>query len=227
MNKLELTQRLARECGIEKAGPLTTTGQIGEAKRLVDWIDSSWSFIQSSREYWDWMRRSASFTTVNGQALYTPTQCGILANTFGSWAENTFRCYETSAGVASEMEMYAIDYEEWRYAYDLGSLKLQRTRPFEMAVTPNQSIALGPYPSSGYTITGDYYTAPVTLIVDTDIPEMPAQFHMAIVWKAAMYYGAFEAASEVYENGKIEFTRMMRRIESYSLPGVTMGGALA
>lgn len=227
MNFLQLSQRLARETGVAGAGPSTVIGQTGEAGRLVNWVADAWNDIQTTHQDWEWLRASVSFVTMAGQARYTPTQCGITAGTFGMWARNTFRNYDTAAGVSSEIEMDFTHYEDWRQSYDLGALKLARTRPIEVTVTPAKEIALGPYPAAGYTITGDYYTAPVILSLDADTPAMPAQFHMAIVWKAMMSYGAFESASEVYARGELEFGKFMMRMTADRLPEITMAGALA
>jgi len=227
MNFLQIVQRTARECGIAGVGPATVLGQTGEAGKLVGWVQDAWNDIQTAHQMWEFLRTTASFATVAGQAVYTPLQCGIAAGTFGMWARNTFRNYDTAAGIGSEIEMDFTQYESWRSAYDLGALKLARTRPIEVTITPAKAVGLGPYPDAGYTITGDYYTAPVILTADADIPAMPAQFHMAIVWKACMSYGAFEAAPEVYQRGELEFSKLMMRLTADQLDEMTFPGALA
>ena len=173
------------------------------------------------------MRASASFVTVAGQATYTPVQCGVTAGTFGQWLRDTFRSYTTATGITSESPLGYMAYAGWRDVYELGAQRNTRAQPTVISITPAKSIALGPYPSAGYTITGDYYTAPVVLALDADTPLLPAQFHMAIVWKACMSYGAFEAAQEVYQRGELEFNKLKRRLERDRLTETEMAGPLA
>ena len=57
MNRLQLVQRLALECGV--SGDITTTiNQTGEALRLVTWVDQGWENLQTEHDDWDWMRSS-------------------------------------------------------------------------------------------------------------------------------------------------------------------------
>ncbi len=227
MNFLQLVQRTARECGIAGVGPSTVLNQTGEAAKLVGWVQDAWNDIQTAHQDWQFLRTGASFVTVAGQAIYSPVQCDIAAGTFGMWVRNSFRIYDTAAGIASETELDFTHYDSWRDCYDLGALRLTRTRPVDFTITPAKAIALGPYPAAGYTITGDYYTAPVILAADADIPAMPAQYHMAIVWKACMSYGAFESAVEVYSRGETEFGKLMLRMTTDELDEATFPGALA
>jgi len=226
MNYLSLVKRLARECGVANQ-PTSVVGQTGEAQRLCDWVADAWTDIQTAHQDWEWMRTTAAFETIEGQAVYTPLECGIAEGTFGLWARDTFRNYDTAAGISSEIEMSYTHYPDWRASYDLGALKLARTRPIEVSITPAKDIALGPYPAAGYTITGDYYTAPVLLTANADIPSMPEQFHMAIVWKACMSYGVYEAANEVYQRGETEFAKLMMRMDKAQMTEITFCGALA
>lgn len=225
MNRLQLVQRLASECGSTK--PTTTISQTGNAGRLVDWIDTAWNDIQTKHQDWGWMRTSTSWVTGDGQHNYTTAQCNIAAGTFGMWAIDTLRCYPTAAGNQTETFLSWLRYDAWRDTYLFGGSRATRTRPAEFAVGPDKSINVGPVPSAGYTITGDYFTAPSAMADDTAIPSLPDQFHMAIVYRAMMSYGGYESASEVYQRGEVEFSKLMRRMEIDRLPMVAMAGPLA
>lgn len=226
MTFLELCQRAQRECGV--ASSLTTVvSQTGEHRRFVDWIQDAWNDIQTTHQDWEWMRQSVSFATVDSQATYTPVECGIAADAFGMWERYSFRSYITADGVDTESTMHFFDYESWRESYQLGTQRNMRGRPEYISITPAKSIALAPCPTADYTVTGDYFTAPVALALDEDEPLMPAQFHMAIVWKACMSYGAYESATEVYQRGETEFKKLMRRLERDRMPEMKLGCALA
>ena len=230
MNFLALCQRVRQECGISGSGPTTVVSQTGNLKRLVDWTNTAWMDIQTSHQNWDWMRSSASFTTVAAQSSYplgTGTgTVGVSVATFGMWDRDTFRNYVTSVGTNSEVFMDFIHYDTWRDSYMYGAMRNTTTRPLQMSISPAKAIVLGPPPTAGYTITGDYFTAPLDMTLDADTPSLPAQYHMAIVYRAMMSYGGYESAPEVYQRGETEFSKLMRRMTADRLPETTWGGAL-
>jgi hypothetical protein len=133
----------------------------------------------------------------------------------------------TYAGLRSEIFMPYIEYDEWRDGYEFGALRQTQTRPTVITITPNKSIGVGPFPISGYTVLGDYYRVPTEMSANTDTPTLPTQFHMAIVYRAMMSYGAYESAAEVYQRGEAEFNRMIRRVLADRLPEISAGSALA
>ena len=231
MNFLALCQRVRQEGGISGSGPTTVVSQTGNLKRLVDWTNTAWMDIQTSHQNWDWMRSSASFTTVAAQSTYPlgtgSGTVGVSVATFGMWDRDTFRNYVTSVGTNSEVFMDFIHYDTWRDSYMYGALRSTTTRPLQMSISPAKAIVLGPPPIVGYTITGDYFTAPLDMTLDADTPALPAQYHMAIVYRAMMSYGAYESAPEVYQRGEIEFGKLMRRMTADRIPETTWAGALA
>jgi hypothetical protein len=230
MNFLQLVQRLHRRTSSSGAAPVTLVNQIEDIQRKIDWVNEAWMEIQEERNNWNWMRNAMSFPTVSGQPNYTLAQIqatGTNFSNFGAWDEDTFRSYQTSVGTNTEIQMPSMPYENWRDVYQFGGMRNTRSRPFEFTVMPDAGIGLGPTPEVGYTITGEYFKAALEMSADTDIPSLPTQFHMAIVYKAMMFYGVSEAALEVYEEGKGLYDKMMRRLEWNQLPSMQFPGALA
>ena len=226
MNYLQLANRLRRKCRVSGSGFTTTQGsQVEEYYRLLDWVNEAWVDIQLKRTDWLWMKKSMSFPTVLNQASYTVAQIGLTD--FANWDLDTFRNYNTAIGLNSEIEMSTISYAEWRSNYQLGSIRNANSRPMEFAVLPDLSIGLGPVPLAGYTVTGEYFKVPTELALDADVPGLPIQYHMAIIYRAMMYYGASEIASEVYQEGEKEFALMMNRLGMTQIVDVTLPGALA
>jgi hypothetical protein len=230
MNMLQLVQRLRRKCRVSGAGPSSILNQNEEYARLVDMVNEAWMELQLERPDWRWMRASMSFPTVAGQDTYTLAQIAAtgagLAN-FGNWDAQTFRNYVTATGTNSEVLMDPREYDDWRNLYQLGANRNTQSRPIEFSITPLHSIALGPAPAAGYTVSGDYFKVASEMTADTDIPSLPDQFHMAIVYKAMMFFGVSEAAPEVYDEGQTEFKKMLRRISMHQLPNMMQAGALA
>lgn len=226
MNYLQLAQRTRQECGVSGTGPTSTVSQSGENKRLSDWVAQAW--VELQQEYpswaWNWLRGSFIFNTVASTDTYDVTTAGITTR-FAQWKPDTFTIYKLSSGVATETELEYIPYNDWRKIYELGTPV--SGFPQHVTVKPDLSLAVGPLPDDVYVIGGDYIKTPQDLIQDADIPEMPAQFHMAIVYKAMMYYGRYEAATEIYADAESSYNKLVRRIAINQLPELLLSGALA
>jgi hypothetical protein len=236
MDFLQLCTRAAIECGVSGT-LLTTAGQVGSLGRIVSWVADAWNEIQTARDDWSWMRASnilgsgVSFAPAAGQ-FNTPlgtgaAQVGIAWTAFGKWDEATFRCFTTANGTRDEIFLDCIDYDIWRDAYMLGAMRNVQTRPYVIAIGPDQSLNLGPPPNGNYTITGDYWTAPTVLVNDTDVPiGLATRWQMLIVYKAMFKYGYYEAAADVLERAQSEWDIMLRQVEARRLPAMGFGGAL-
>lgn len=146
------------------------------------------------------------------------TQSGIQTIT----SNNT----TTYAGFKSEIYMEYDEYDNWRNAYEYGALRLQKTRPLNVTITPLKALGFGPFPDAGYTIVGDYYSVPTEMVADTDIPALPPKFHYAIVYLAMIAYGTYESAQEVIERGGDEYGKYARRIHNDQMIEIAMAGPL-
>jgi hypothetical protein len=158
--------------------------------------------------------------TAGGTAIdFTGTQSGTHTMT----SNNT----TIFIGLNSEIYMDYADYSIWRDRYEYGSLRQTQTRPIEVTITPDKSIGLGPFPIAGYTVLGDYYTVPAYMAANGDTPAMPAQFHMAIVYKALISYGTYEEDGFIIARAERELKRFMRKLSADRLTEVKTCGALA
>lgn len=223
MTFLELCQRVRQEAGISGTGPSSVVSQSGENKRIVDWVNSAWEDIQLARPDWFWMRSDFSFQTVVDQYAYTPVQAGI-ASRFSNWDTDSISTYLTSTGVADESGLNYIDYASYRDQFLTGVQTA--SRPIACSISPVLSLLIGYRPNAVYTVHGEYFKAPQTLSAGTDTPEMPSQFHMAIVYRALMLYARYEAAAEIYSDAELNYRRLIKRIELSQLPDISTAVAL-
>jgi len=233
MNLIQLVQMVKQEAGVSGAAPASVLNQVDEINRLVGWINAAWLDLQSMHADWAWMRSSFSFNTVAQQGSYTPVQAGaVLAATptvsnLGNWKRDSLRKYLVANGTAGEMILPFLEYDTFRDMYLFGSMRTNYSTPAVFSVDPQKNIVLGNSPNDIYAINGEYYSLPTTLVLDTDVPSMPAQFHTAIVWKAIVHYGMYEAASEVVSRGEAEYKKLKLRIEADQLPTIIFGAPLA
>jgi hypothetical protein len=138
---------------------------------------------------------------------------------------NTIKSYKTSLGVANEFALSELPYLTYRSVYQTGPIV--PGTPICFALAPNRKLLLGPKPSDEYTVNGQYWKAPQVLAADGDIPEMPEEFHMLIVWMALERYGLFESAGECIATGQKYAKRIMNRLELNQLPDIDMAPPLA
>jgi hypothetical protein len=227
---LDLVQRAAQECQLAATISISTTvGQTGQEQDFCNWVNESWKEIQGKYPNWGWKLVSpgVSFTTVAGQQFYTPTAAGVPEGTVKSWDRRTFRNYLTSGGVLTEFFMEYVEYNRWRDGYLLGALRTAQVRPMVFTIRPND-FAIGlQTPLAGYTVTADYFRAVVPFAADADVPSIPVEFIMAIVYRTMMFYGAAESAADVYNMGQTNFNKYMGRLEATRLEEVEGPGALA
>lgn len=229
MTYLQLVAELWAECRKNGAPPTDVLDQTGERADFCRWIARAWVSIQTMRQDWLWMRRSTSFATVDGQAEYTPLECGIAPGTLGRWIPESFRVYPTASTNLGEIELaWEPDYDTWRRTYLFSGSRAVRTMPLVAAPVPQtQGLALGPIPAGGYTVTADYYKAPVFLSFADEVPELPPNHDpMIIVHKALCAYAVPHARGEAYADSKEQLHLMLQRLMSDQLPKMTVGGCL-
>lgn len=208
---LELVQDLATECGV--SGTISTVASpTGEIKRLVKWITQSYTEIQNMNgARWRWLRGDFTFDTTADDEEYSFGDINDVVTAsaitrFSSWRLNDYqnppKQFLTASGVNGQTWLIYTKFDWWRNIYSIG---IQNSSiPHHIAVSPRDTILLGPAPNDIYTITGEYYKSSQTLTDDADTPEMPDQFHQLIVYRAMAKYAGFESANEVMIRSHVE-----------------------
>lgn len=219
MNYLQLAQRAVQEGGASGRGTVIS-GATGEWLRFVTWVNQAWEDIQNEHAgAWLWMRETKSFPTVAEKGEYTLTDLAITD--FAFWHQNSFRIYQNDVG--NETYLPYLPYEQFRDIYLIANGPTTYSMPSVMTVSPSKSVILALPPNdTSYVVTGDYQSTPVKLKLAGDTPAMPERFHMAIVWKALMYYGSYESYPEKYGTAEREYKRIKNLLEINQLPEVTI-----
>ena len=217
-------------------GPAAVAGQLGDLKRIVDWTASAWDDIQSRHPTWRWMRSRFTINTTAGVDTYAPgaftdSRLTGLITRFNHWipeddygVSNVYR-YLTSGGIAGQTYMVPISWSSYR---DLYRLRTQSNGiPHYVTIDPQNNLVIGPPPDGIYTISGEYQMSNQSLTADADIPEMPVQYHMLIVYEVMKRYGAYSSAPDVQSRGVEYANRLMRQLEGNQLPQIMLGDCLA
>jgi len=210
MTFLELCQRLRQEVGAAGTGPANVQGQSGEYARLVSWVQTAWQEIQQERD--DWLFNWAEGAVVVDAAFreYSPP------SDFLRWDDRTIR-------VSSD----ELRYLPWHHFRDRYRDDSGHDRPSRITITPTGSFKLDTTPEDNEEITFEYWRTPETLTESTDIPRLPAQYHMVIVYRAMQHYALYENAEEVLASSREAERRLMRDLMRTQLPTITLGESLA
>ena len=184
------------------------------------------SCVQMMRENWRWMRASTTFNTVIGQAGYSLSQAA--ATDCANWKVDGFRLYTTATGTSDEQCLTFLEYDDWRDRYEFGSIRSQTSRPQEITVKPDNSLAVGMAPNAVYTVVAEYFRNPTTLSADADDPTtntnaLPERFSMLLVYMVMMAYASYESAPEVAMRAAPEVRRLTCMLLRWGSPLPTLG----
>lgn len=222
MTFLQICQRLRQEAGLSGTGPSAVTGQTGEMQRVVDWALSGYHDIQDLHATWRFLRTDFSFSTIASIQEYTPTAVGY--SDLAKWICDDIRIYSS---ISDESILEYLPWDDFRLGYMYGSSRTQEGRPSLCSVKPNNSLMLWQLPNAVLTVNGEYYKVTQTMTANSDIPLIPPQFHMAIVWKGLMHYAYYAAADEVYAHGETQFNEKYTALELDQLEDMGWGEPLA
>lgn len=205
MDFLALAQDLRRECRIPGTGPTSVVSQTGEALDLVNWIVDEYRSIQQAYAgQWRWLRRPWTFNTVAGTATYaysaiTDTDAAAVISRRGRWLltedpATQPTIYLTSDGATARKRLACSTIGTLRARYDL--VPPANARPQYIAEDDQGRLTLRATPDDIYTIQGWYMRGPQILAADTDVPEMPEEFHKLIVYGAMIDYAYADVSQE-------------------------------
>jgi hypothetical protein len=232
---LQLANSLLIESGTSGVAQGTVVNATGEWLRLCDWIADSYVELQMDRDDWLWMEKDVVFDTIIGQQSYpfattifsTPATTGLAD--FRRWklsdssGQSSFRLYLKSAGVNNETYLDAsMNYNQFRDYYIFGAKRNTPARPIAITPAPDKSLLLGLPPNDIYTVNGKYYSAPIMMSLDADIPAIPAMYHPLIMYMALEKYALYESAPEVLATAK-KFQNLYRvALENEQLEEIQM-----
>lgn len=221
---LQLCQLTREKCGISGSGPAAVTAQTGELSRIVNWVQESWLDLQRKRKNWWWMRAEFSFGTIANQQDYTSAAAGI--SDLSEWLMDTLRAYRTTDGIADEQFLVEWEYQTLRNTYQYGSQT--PGRPVVATVRPrDRALLFGSIPDAVYTIRGEYQRAARPFNAGTDVPSIPEEFHMIIVYGAMMKYAFYENAPEVMADARMHYNMLLDQLMENQTDDITLGEPLA
>lgn len=230
MNFLEICRLVADRCNV--SGVIAgTVDQTGDHARVVRRVNDAWLEIQQSSDIWRFMRKRFEFNTVAGKPNYTVP---LVTESIKAGGLSQIRRYmfETRSAAcwplgnkAGRTFLGVWEFSDYEDAFIFGVT--QPGAPSVLAVDESDTIWLGSIPDGIYTISGTVQLAASLLVASTDVPVMPEEFHMAIVYLAAMKISANDNLPEVYSEAEAGYKQVWGALERTEKEPITWGDPLA
>ena len=203
---LELLQQLHRDVGAAGSEPVAVTGLRGEAKRLANYVKRADQLIQLKWVNWKFLRATYSADTVASTA--TAAKPADLKY----WDFKTFFMIEP--GQTDKNPFGVVEYDKVKS--DI--LDTTENIPWRAIVMPDNSLKFEPVPDDAYTIQADYYKVPTLLAANTDVSDIPPEYHQIIIGRAMILYANFENAPEMKDQGEEIYVEQLALLENDQLP---------
>ena len=222
MNFLQLAQAVKRESGLSGGGPLSVVTATGDDARIFQWVNWAWRDIALMHESWQFRRASAQGETSAMTMAHDYGAPGFALTDFGSWKaeglDYKVTAYRTTDGAQAERPLRHLPWDQFRArfvvgAHDPGPLTFWSTDPAGV-------LMVGPTPDAPHMVRADYIRDVVDMAADSDVPGLPARFHMLIVWRALSEYGGFDAAGEVFQRASGNYNSLLSALHQSQLPGI-------
>lgn len=209
MTFLEIVKEAVLRSGLHDVGPASVVGQTDSLYlRFIGWVKEEWESVQNMNSNWVWMEAVAEFAFSAGSV--TGASKGLSVR---KWIVDgaSVSDGETSSFLAP------VVYEDFRRAYRVGSVT--ESRP-QHITERGDTLYFGPAPDKEYTATVRYCKQNQTLSADSDIPEMPSEFHRTLVAGALRRYAAFDDAPEIFTMATAEWRKGIDELSVSQLPPI-------
>lgn len=221
MTYLLLAQRLASECGVGQSAttdvPTAVTGQVGELKRVCNWIRDSYREIQGDNLYQFLWERSQ--TVIPAGTAISALTTGVTQQ---RWDTNS--AFYLPAG----QDRFYLDYLPWK-RFDATFTDQQIAANSQLktfSIRPDNFMVVDATVLANTTVVCDRYKNPVDLVASTDIPLLPDDLHMLIVYEAIVRYANFDEAGSLRATSMAMATSMKHMLNERCLPTITLGDPL-
>ena len=212
MNFLEIAKRVSKECGVSGDGPTSVAAQTGMNAKVVNWVRDAFNEIQGTNEQWDFDWAVATLPLVAGKERYDPV--GDWGLDLRSFVKRGTYVYRSVDGPQAKHWPSFVTWQEFR------QMRLPDVRgiPAYACVAPDGALFMYPAPDDGITAVVEYFREPQVLAENLDVPRLPVSYHMAIVWRAVMFFCTSEDNPALLQSASLNYRNIMRRLSVLELP---------
>ena len=127
--------------------------------------------------------------------------------------------YTTATGTTDEQPVYFREPGEFLGYYDRGAY-VSRGRPVYYTYQPNRVLSVFPLPDKAYTIRYRYRKQISRLLADGATPEMPSEYHIAIVLRAMQYMSTADRNSGKFKSAVQQYQRVWDDLVMHQRPRI-------
>jgi hypothetical protein len=201
--------------GEDKVGtaPASVIGQEGVLAEIVEWVRQANADIQSAHPAWSFMTGQGTLT-VSSRTTDPRLAIGDYAHLLPYDASRQARfilIYKDST--ADETPVYYVAPQQWGGGvYDIGTRG--QGRPYRFTVNAGGLIELDPVPDEPYTLRFEYRRSVQDLQNDADVPLVPQERRMAIVYHAIVHFYCLtrDATPEFRAKAEASLRREMQQL---------------
>lgn len=201
MNLLQIVDEVRKEASVSGGTLGTVNNATGETARLVTWVKRAYEELQNMYDDWWFLRKQDTFTTQDGvNIIPKPSDLNI-------W--DVSRLFDNGGAKIDLLEYTGLEHK----------IDASHTgKPYLFYINGDNTLLADRMPDDEYTYTFDYFRVPFEMTQDADEPAFPAQFHRVLVGRALIFYGNYEAAVEVKQQGGEMYQSYLRGLMTNQLP---------
>lgn len=203
MQFLQMAQKVRQLVGMQGNGPSSVSATGAEGLFLAN-VQDAWEDLQNAKKYWKWMRSEKSFNLAIGITTYTLLTIFGPGYRFKRWLKDCF--YITVSGTKRKLRF--IPYERFKY---LHMNDTTNSLVYEFTISPSDNSLIFNRPNDLYTIDCGYQKGNQSLVGATDVPELPVDYHMLIVYDAVNRYANTVQLPQDYSMRQAELFGMLLR----------------
>lgn len=211
MTFLELVKAVRSRVGMQGTGPASVTSATTFEMDLVNSVSDAWIDIQNFRENWKWMRTTTNFIMTASKTTYTLTEILGPNNRHKRWLKNTVFVEEN--GAKRPVRFLEYDVFEHKFANEITP-----TRVSYFTIVPWDDSLKFNLPDDNYIIYVDYEKSAQFLVNNEDIPEMPVEFHLLVVYAAVEKFSTVVITPEIQQLYSQQYVTMLGQLLRNQLP---------
>jgi len=218
VNFIELVRDLYKESGESFSGGATAVSADSSAVSydalVAGWINESWLKIQREHQNWKWLWSEFSLSLNTSDTDYSlPTPAGT---------NSAIKWIDWSSGLTIEVPGTPNPYWELRHIQHKTHPRSYRNntqgKPQFCDVLPNGKLRLDRVPDQVYTLKAEGYRAPWAMANNSDIPDMPENYHKLIVYGALLDHARWEASPEQLQVAGLQMAELWKQLREDQLP---------
>ncbi len=222
MNALDILQKVFRQAGGPGNNPASILSPTGFTRDCMDWVTTSWRWVQALRQDWWWKWVESTETLTIGQSQYNLSADFHITDARYVKIDDVV-IWDSEVGESDQVTLGVREVADWRRKWDFQSHDNQR--PTEVAILEDGKLGIGGKADKAYSLRLRYYQQNADFASNTDIPGIPEEYHELIVYRALQLWAGSEQNQIKFRHYEIEVQNWQKLLEADPRIGTGFGNA--